>query len=54
MVTSAPKLLKTEANSQPMTPPPSTTTRSGTVSRRSACSLVMMRPPISRPGSVLA
>ena len=54
IVTSAPKDLNTEANSTPMTPPPRTTTRAGTWSRRSAWSLVMTRPPISRPGSVLA
>ena len=54
MVTSEPKLLKTEANSTPMTPPPSTTTRAGTWSSERACSLVMMRPPISSPGSDLA
>ena len=54
MVTSEPNDLNTEANSTPMTPPPSTTTRGGTKSSDSACSLVMMRPPISRPGSVLA
>ncbi len=34
IVTSEPKLLKTEANSTPMTPPPSTTTRSGHVVER--------------------
>ena len=50
IVTSEPKDLKTEANSTPMTPPPRTTTRAGTSSRDSAWSLVMMRPPISRPG----
>ena len=54
IVTSEPKLLKTEANSTPMTPPPSTTTRAGTSSMERACSLVMMRPPISRPGSDFA
>ena len=52
MVTSAPKLRHTLANSQPITPPPSTTTEAGTGSRRSACSEVRTRSPsISRPGS---
>ena len=54
MVTSAPKLLNTDANSTPITPPPSTTTLRGTSSSRSASLLVMTRPPISRPGSVRA
>ncbi len=34
MVTSAPKERQTLANSQPMTPPPSTMTEAGTRSRR--------------------
>ncbi len=50
MVTSAPNELQTLANSTPITPPPRPITRSGTSVRASACSLVMMRPPISRPG----
>ena len=54
IVTSEPNDLKTEANSTPITPPPRTTTRGGTASRDSACSLVMMRPEISRPGRLLA
>ena len=54
IVTSAPKLLNTDANSTPITPPPRTTTRSGTSSSRIASLLVMIRPPMSRPGSVLA
>ena len=37
IVTSAPKLRHTLANSQPITPPPSTATDAGTRSRRSAC-----------------
>ena len=52
IVTSAPNDFQTLANSTPMTPPPSTTTRFGIESSSSACSLVMTRPPISRPGSV--
>ena len=53
MVTSAPKLRHTLANSQPITPPPSTITEAGTRSSRSACSEVMTRSPsMSRPGSV--
>ncbi len=55
MVTSAPKLRQTLANSQPMTPPPSTTTDAGTDSSRSACSEVMTRSPsTSRPGRLRA
>ncbi len=54
MVTSAPKLFQTLANSQPMTPPPSTTTDAGTCSSLRACSEVMIRSPsMSRPGSDL-
>ena len=34
-----------------MTPPPRTATFFGTTSSSSACSLVMTRPPMSRPGS---
>ena len=54
IVTSAPKDFQTEANSEPMTPPPSTITDLGTQSSWSAWSDVMTRPPISRPGSVRA
>ena len=43
MVTSAPKLRHTLANSQPITPPPSTITEAGTRSSRSASSEVMIR-----------
>ena len=50
MVTSAPNDFQTLANSTPITPPPSTTTRFGTWSRTRAWSLVMTRPPISSPG----
>ena len=50
-MTSAPNDFQTLANSTPMTPPPSTTTLAGTWSRVSAWSLVITRPPISRPGS---
>ena len=54
MVTSAPKDFQTLANSQPMTPPPSTTTEAGTELRASAWSLVMTRSPsMSRPGRLL-
>ena len=54
MVTSAPKDRQTLANSQPMTPPPSTTTEPGTVSIFSAWSLLTISlPSISRPGSDL-
>jgi hypothetical protein len=38
-----------EANSTPITPPPRMTAESGTRSRLSAWSEVMMRPEISRP-----
>ena len=52
MVTSAPNERQTLANSQPITPPPSTTTEAGTRSSRSACSEVSTRSPsTSRPGS---
>ena len=54
MVTSAPKDFHTLANSQPITPPPSTIADAGTRSRRSACSEVMtLSPSTSRPGSDL-
>src|SRR6478735_7448058 len=51
MVTSVPKEAQVEANSTPMTPPPSTMAVSGTHSRLSAWVEVMTRPSISRPGS---
>ena len=52
IVTSAPNERHTLANSQPMTPPPSTTTDAGTRSSRRACSEVTIRSPsTSRPGS---
>ncbi len=52
IVTSAPKERQTLANSQPITPPPSTTTEPGTWSRERACSEVSTRSPsTSRPGS---
>ncbi len=51
IVTSAPKDFQTLANSTPITPPPSTTTLSGTQSIVSAWSEVTTRPPMSRPGS---
>jgi hypothetical protein len=52
MVTSAPKLAQTLANSQPITPPPSTTTDDGTRSSWSACCEVRTRSPsMSSPGS---
>ncbi len=54
IVTSEPKLLNTDANSTPMTPPPRITIRCGTESSRMASVLVMIRPPISRPGRVRA
>ena len=51
MVTSAPNERHTLANSQPITPPPSTITDAGTLSSRSACSEVITRAPsISSPG----
>ena len=54
MVTSEPKDFHTLANSQPITPPPSTMADAGTRSRRSACSEVMtFSPSTSRPGSDL-
>ena len=49
MVTSTPKDFQTEANSTPMTPPPSTMALCGKVSMASASVLVSTRPPISRP-----
>ena len=53
-VTSAPNDFHTLANSQPITPPPSTMTDSGTRSSRSAWSEVRMRSPsTSIPGSDL-
>ena len=55
MVTSAPKDFQTLANSQPITPPPRTTTEAGTWSSLSAWSLVITwRPSMSRPGRLLA
>ena len=52
IVTSAPKLRQTLANSHPMTPPPSTMAEPGTRSRRSASSDVSTWvPSISMPGS---
>ena len=55
IVTSAPKLRHTLANSQPMTPPPSTTTEAGTRSSRRAWSEVITRSPsISSAGRVRA
>ena len=54
-VTSTPKERQADANSTPITPPPRTTARRGSVVRRSACSLVSTRcPSISNPGSVFA
>ena len=50
MVTSTPKDFQTEANSTPMTPPPSMTTFFGHVVQVRASSEVMTLPPISRPG----
>ena len=55
MVTSTPKDRQAEANSQPITPPPSTMADSGSRSRPMAWSLVRMRwPSISSPGRVRA
>jgi len=51
VVTSAPNERQTEANSEPMTPPPRMITDRGTQSSWSAWSDVMTRPPMSRPGS---
>ncbi len=51
IVTSVPKEVHTLANSTPMTPPPRTIAFCGTQSICSAWSLVMIRPPMSRPGS---
>ena len=54
MVTSAPKDFQTLANSQPMTPPPRTTTEEGTLLSVSAWSLVMTRSAsMSSPGRLL-
>ena len=51
MRTSDPNDFQTLANSQPITPPPSTMTDAGTDSSRSACSEVSTRSPsTSRPG----
>ena len=53
MVTSEPNDFQTLANSQPITPPPSTMAEAGTRSSRRACSeLRMCSPSRSRPGSV--
>ena len=52
MVTSVPNEAQVEANSTPMTPPPSTIAFSGIHSRLSAWVEVMTRPSISSPGSV--
>jgi hypothetical protein len=55
MVTSAPNDFQTLANSQPMTPPPSTTTDVGTRSSLSAWSLVITwLPSMSSPGRLFA
>ena len=51
IVTSTPNDFHTEANSTPITPPPSTIALFGTQSIVSAWSEVITRPPISRPGS---
>ena len=51
MVTSAPNDFQTLANSQPMTPPPSTIAEAGTRSSWRACSEASTRcPSTSRPG----
>ncbi len=50
MVTSAPSDVHTEANSTPITPPPSTSAVRGTHSSSRACSEVMTRPSMARPG----
>ncbi len=51
-VTWVPNDAHTLANSQPITPPPSTIADAGTRSSRSACSEVITRSPsTSRPGS---
>ena len=52
MVTSVPKDAQVEANSTPMTPPPSTIAFSGIHSRLSAWVDVITRPSIVRPGRV--
>ena len=52
LVSAASNEAKTEANSTPITPPPSTTTEAGTCVRRSASSLVMIRGPRDRPGRI--
>ena len=50
-VTSTPSERQADANSTPITPPPSTNARSGSFSSSSACSLASTRvPSISRPG----
>ncbi len=51
IVTSAPNDFHTDANSEPMTPPPRMIADFGTQSSLRAWSEVMTRPPISRPGS---
>ena len=53
-VVRTPKSVYTEANSEPMTPPPMTATRSGRPRRRCWCAwseVTMRSPSISRPGS---
>ena len=51
MVTSVPNDAQVEANSTPITPPPSTIAFSGIHSRLSACVDVITRPSIAKPGS---
>ena len=53
MVTSVPNEAQVDANSTPITPPPSTIAFSGIHSRLSAWVEVITRPSIVRPGSVL-
>ena len=53
IVTSTPNERQAEANSQPITPPPSTTADAGSRSSRQACSLVRMCSPSTvSPGRV--
>ena len=50
MVTSAPSEAHTEANSTPITPPPSTSAFCGIHCSSRACSEVITRPSMARPG----
>ena len=54
MVTSVPKVLNIEPNSMPTAPAPMTISDLGCSSMARISMFVRMRPPASRPGSILA